>query len=399
MPTPAWNDTFDEGLIWQEGAFLAMFEQAVWERQQVVGTPPPVLPVFTPSETVAGQVVQGVVRKWQDIIAHFTGSGYGGYYFSDAGLCQHFILPDLEIGSTVPGDWPAAWLNDQICWQPNTLLDAVNGHEGWTRRYERRIATLASALYTDGQSPTEGDLVRCLADWRVYLRAGGSWTLSGETTGDTVTAYGNMQVGDYIGHWCFTELREALNRLMRSYHPGTLVDKKSHMVYGPGYTNSDTMSGARGLAEGLWPGEFASSYPISAWKRTYRWDDGGIDKWWAEIGRDTSKVRFIINPVVSVDCGVWLYFERCGSGHGVTMETFDNQGDHAAGENTYWLWEMVSPVDVTPFVTGQFSDEVQMPPNWGPSPPSGGAASEMLSGYHASNPLIIADWQFTQRGV
>ena len=110
MATPAWNDTFDEGLIWQESAFLAMFEQAVWERQQVVGTPPPVLPVFTPSETVAGQVVQGVVRKWQDIIAHFTGSGYGGYYFSDGGLCQHFILPDTECqvgtGSPVIGIFP-----------------------------------------------------------------------------------------------------------------------------------------------------------------------------------------------------------------------------------------------------------------------------------------------------
>jgi len=400
MPTPGWNDTFDEGLIWQAGAFLGMFEQAIWERQQAVSSPPPVLPTFTPVDTLAGKVVQGLVRKWQDTVAYVQGPGYGGYHGSPGGLCQRFILPGVQIEQTVPNNWPVAYLNDQLCWQPGTLLDAVNGHsEGWTRKYERRIATLGSVAYTDGQALAEGHLARCLADWRVYLRSSGSWIVSDVATADTVTAYGNMQAGDYIGHWCFTELRDALNLLIRSYHLAGLMDKKSHQVYGPGYTNSDTMAGARGLAEGLWPGEFTSSYPISAWKRTYRWKNGGEDNWWAEIGRDTSKVQFTCNPVVPVDCGIWLYFQRCSTGHGPTMEVFDNQFDHDAAEESYWLWQTVQPTDVTPYVTGQFSDELAMPPHWGPAPPSEGNGGEMLSGYRASDPLVVANWRFTQRGV
>jgi hypothetical protein len=397
MPAPGWNDTFEEGLIWQAGAFLAMFEQAIWERQQAVASPPPVLPTFTQIDTLPARVVQGLVRKWQEAIAYFEGPGYGGYHFSAGGLCQRFVLPGVDIESTAPADWSAAYLNDWLCWQPDTLLNAVNGHaEGWTRKYERRIATLGSAAYTDGQALAEGHLVRCLADGRIYLRLGGSWIVSDVTTADTVTAYGNMQAGDYIGHWCFAELRDALNLLTRSYHLAGLTGKKSHLVYGPGYTNSQTMAGARGLAEGLWPGEFTSSYPISAWKRTFRWEDGGEEAWWAEIGRDTSKVQFTLNPIVAVDCGVWLYFRRCTTGHGPAMETFDNQGDHDAAEESYRLWQTVSPMDVTPYVTGQFSDESAMPPHWGPSPPSEGNAAEMLAGYRASDPLVIANWQFTQ---
>jgi hypothetical protein len=75
MPAPGWNDTFEEGLIWQAGAFLAMFEQAIWERQQAVASPPPVLPTFTQIDTLPARVVQGLVRKWQEAIAYFEGPG------------------------------------------------------------------------------------------------------------------------------------------------------------------------------------------------------------------------------------------------------------------------------------------------------------------------------------
>ena len=404
MPAPGWNDTFEEGLIWQAGAFLGMFEQAIWERQQALSNPSPVLLTFTQVDTLPGKMVQGVVRKWQEAIAYFTGPGYGGYHDSPGGMCRRFVLPDADIESTVPMNWFAAEYNDQLTWQPDVLLNAVNGHvEGWTRKYERRIATLASGVYTDGQTPAEGHLARCLADWRVYLRSGGVWIVSGITTGDTVTAYGNMQAGDYIGHWCFTELRDALNLLTRTYQrAGTPNASKRGRQVGSDVDDTDSMEVARGSAEGHWPGaETHSNAPVAtAWKRTYWGKDGGGEVGWAAvIGRETGRVQFILNPIVPVDCGIWLYFQRCTTGRGPTMEAFDNQGDHDAAEETYWLWQTVWPMDVTPYLTGQFSDELAMPPHWGPSPPSEGNAGEMIAGYRASDPLVIADWQFTQTAV
>ncbi|MCC7350223.1 MAG: hypothetical protein IT446_06605 [Phycisphaerales bacterium] len=396
MATPAWNDTFGEGLVWQDNAFLAMFEQAVWERQQAnaqpaVSTPPPAVPVFSQTDTLPGHVVQGIVRRWQATVAQVPSIMYP----ITSGVCIRYILPDLDVASVAPGDWPTAYANDQITWQPATLLTAVNGHEGWTRKYEQRFATMVHTTYTDGRAATDGDLARCLADWKVYLRSGGAWVADASTSGDTVTAYGNAQAGDYIGHWCFTELRDALNLLVRSYTPTSLWNDSADGNSAGSGTPKSSASAARSAADGAWPEAAEWLNRIYAAKRT-SWSRSGPDVVWvASTGRVSYKTMLLINPIVPVSCDHWLYFQRYPN-NDPSRETYDNQNDHAAAENTYWKWLTRTPTS-TNDLTDHFSDASTNPPHWGTAPTvDGSSGKDMTYGYMAHSPIAIANWQFTQ---
>ena len=88
------------------------------------------------------------------------------------------------------------------------------------------VTANASTTYTDSSAFSNGHRARALDDGNVYDRTGGAWVVTSNPTGDppdTVTAYGTMMSGDYIGPWIFNELRDGFNALTREKLGGSKV--------------------------------------------------------------------------------------------------------------------------------------------------------------------------------
>lgn len=383
----AWNDTFTTGLQWQDHTFLGMFEQAIWERQQAIGSVPFTLPTYSQTTTAVGQVVQGIIKTWQAAV------------FS---MCTSYFK--TGEGDDLTGVTPSTWASyaATLFWTEATLLDAIGKPDGFTRKYERRFATLASSVYADTSAFADGHLARCQADWKIYSRTAGAWVLTTDTTGDTVTAYGLMVAGDYIGEWCFNELRDALNLLERTKRPSGFTTKVTRTAYnGVWYS---TLAAAIAASEALWPasGYLIDANILAAAQITRSHPDNVFypNMRQAAIGHNSSKVTASVNGIVPVECDVWLFFQKAPSAY---EATYDNQGDHLASENTYWKWQSsITLSGITQWVSAQFSDVTTIPPTWGSepaAPPAYNQITYMVTGYLASDPIAIATWTFTQRAA
>ncbi len=96
----------------------------------------------------------------------------------------------------------SVWNNDNI-W-PH-INDSPPGSPGYTRKYPREIVNPSAA-------GSAGQRARSRSDGRMYQYSGG-WMMAEDQAAppDTVTAYGNVQAGDYLGPWILNELYAMIN--------------------------------------------------------------------------------------------------------------------------------------------------------------------------------------------
>lgn len=218
----AWTDMpLTAGDGWSAVAFFNQFFNAVRERVDVAG-----LAGNYPSANFRVDVASG-----DDIQDHAI---YEEMQDALEAACVRFIrfstfdISDVDPTVDVYEVSRQADANGWFYTWANVLVDAGLNASGWERRYPREISTLADA-------GTNGERARYTVDAQFYDRTGGAWVLSADqgTPADVITAYGQMQEGDYIGPWIFNELQDvcdvlryrlaAVNHLTPAFSPDARI--------------------------------------------------------------------------------------------------------------------------------------------------------------------------------
>jgi len=123
------------------------------------------------------------------------------------------ITPEFVNHTTSAGAFDGLSAIPMWTWSDlKTSLSMDSG--GWTRKFPLELDALTDATYTATGAPAiaDGHKARCHADGLIYERVSGAWEESSMPT--TVgTAYGTMEVGDYIGEWIFNEIQAAFDAL------------------------------------------------------------------------------------------------------------------------------------------------------------------------------------------
>jgi hypothetical protein len=169
---------------WSLASYIGQFSRALFERGMISSTN------SVPADewpTVGADVQRATIfSNWQQAID------------TQCGAWVNPALVDFSGGSSLPS----------FQWTIEALRAAAGLHpDGWLRKYPREFD--ASATHPPG---TAGMVAR--GSGRIYVHDGTQWNLGDQTLmPDTLTAYGRMQVGDYIGLHIFTELENMIQAL------------------------------------------------------------------------------------------------------------------------------------------------------------------------------------------
>lgn len=200
MPDNLWSKTYAQGDEWQTQAVYRPFVRAINERVKSVDPTFATFSLF--AEDLAGQSALEV---------SLTSPGWAKMQWTVNELADLYVDPDVDPEG---GDYSTFFR------PPLSARPAWPGANGWTRKREREINSIAAAgtdgqraryVYLHGVSPI-GEREQ---GTKLFDRVGGMWVLSTDqtTSPDTVTSYGLAQSGDLFGPWILNDLRDAINDL------------------------------------------------------------------------------------------------------------------------------------------------------------------------------------------
>lgn len=243
MPEVPWDTIFTEGHEWQSPDVYAPFYKAVNERLLALADPLDIRPdgLYDLSQVPGKDAIYAATRFSSGIP---TGAyGYGWLQRIVDGMGDAYLDPLVTLAGR-PADFGPngddhrplyVYLKDRPAWP---------GPNGWTRKYERCISTLA-APGTDGErarflyaapnpsfpafsafpDPAAAEpygstlpptpVAEKQYSTKIMVRESGAWVVAADQAAppDVVTAYGLAREGDLFGPWILNELRDAINDL------------------------------------------------------------------------------------------------------------------------------------------------------------------------------------------
>lgn len=239
---PNWNDIFDETTDWTAVEFLGMFWDAYIERIEALtgnrrggthnattGIPEFFTGVCVDSSeqelpgTMHGNplaVVAGIYPAKVADSVEYSGEYPFDYVFAIRILqnlartlqpqrfaaCQHTVWQWAKDEDEEA--WPEPWT-----WSELAAAAGLNS-AGFTRKYPREIGVGVAA---DGDKARAVSTGGGLKAGEVYKRVAGAWVMVDpaveDARPDTLTAYGYIEPGDYIGPWIWNEIRDVYNHL------------------------------------------------------------------------------------------------------------------------------------------------------------------------------------------
>jgi hypothetical protein len=180
----------------------------------------------------------------------------------------------------------------------------------------------------------------------VYLRTAGAWVYAAGAMPDTVTAYGVMQDGDYIGPWIFNELRDALKLFVCIAGSVAQVSGAVAEYFGASEGREASPADAKSEAEGDFHFVQQVGTPtILAWTEQV---SDIIDEafYSAEAHRNTGALRVTTDFPKTATVQVWAKAERpwrlFPAGDPDDETEYDGNGEAAATEGVFGAFEGTS---------------------------------------------------------
>lgn len=361
---PNWNANFTNDDDWTAVSFIEMFYKAANERITLLLSlqyPPALLTVPVLGTDVQSQAkilpLQGFIQAWLDKFVNTTLT--------------------IQASSIALVDWK---------WTTTTLYAAAGMNAGgFTRKYPREFANEYQTTYTDGSAVANGHRARQLSDLQIYDRVAGAWVLFAANpkgaAPDTITAYGAIQVGDYIGPWIWNEIRNCLNLMIWTFGQQPWYVNNGDQSYRRGYAQvTGTWAATQTAVEADWDGNANNGNSYST-TNPYVWDwniyirsqmlynGAGIYQGYLEIKNGYARTGSLSTAFAkSVDfyaLDVPLVSQDTPP---VVVSTFDANG-YPALSDAWSNWQTNNELAaVTASVTGNFFDWT-VKPLWDPGGP------------------------------
>jgi hypothetical protein len=361
MPV-GWNDTFGIGTDFSAAATFNMFVDAVNERFDYPGGPAG----FPIANVSAGDDFQdpSFIAALQNAVSNNIAL---------------YVVPNASADGRA---WNGVEVNPGLPqWTWAAYKTAYLGGNEWTRKYPREFAVAASTNYTDGSAFANGHVARNIDDGKVYTRTAGAWVVTPGALPDVVTAHGVAQAGDYIGAWLFTELRDALNRIVWMI-TGAATTDCSGTLYDGSATQS-TFAGAKTSADANYAsgaGFATTNFYAAAYSTA---EASTVPNYTVEVQAAFTAYNHVygVGPAQAgyVDHSQFDFYVVMDSPDG-TSGSFDDNGDGFS----YRVWKKYGSVAQggAASVVGATVGHAKSPePNWCAAPTPGGA--QLTRGYQS----------------
>jgi hypothetical protein len=398
---PSWNDTFTEHDDWSHVSFITMFFEALKERftafsgfltvhLPAVGADVSACTQFEPASATGSFSIRYLQMSIESLCENFfPNKTFNGVSWINRS--PDFTGEDILSGNgTSVGNW--------------TLTDfraaAGLNASGFIRKFPREFLNASSTFYVGGGAFSDGHVARRVDNGKIYTRTAGAWVETLGVAPDVLTAFGIQSPGDYIGPWCWTELRDCFNlmvwrRAADNNSLGSYEDKQS-----TSFSRFDNYDDA--IADAVASFNDNSNTPV------FGTPHGDIDSYaemqgteeepsfWVRLG--VRAPTYVINGLPTTIAKDIHWFTRAVAwGDGGHTQVFDDNGDPVQEElNVLWRTDS-SSTDAT-VTTPQFRPLTapNLPPeptltNWyrygyilNPRSPGGSSGMQVLLCYDVS---------------
>lgn len=371
MPV-GWNDTFDENTDLFSAAFYNMFVNAINERLYTATSPLALVTTTTDAQDLARILV--LQNTFRTKICSSGPNDASGFIRINTAVDGRTYTTVAETGVQ------ASLLMQNWVWQLSVNSDpydyntAYLGGLGWTRKYTREFAVAGSTTYLDGSAFVNGQIARRGDNGFVYTRTAGAWVLSPTAFPDIVTNYGFAQAGDLIGVWLYTELRDALNRMVwRKARATTFLTGKNKRTLLTGDDVGATWAAAMPVAEAAWTaGPAVVSDPYNFYDAS-----GYTEGWGTHASMRSSIAQADVSTASSEPNGVgrnphaqFEFYTFLDTSNNATTGRLGGSGEFDANGMTegYRIWRKFSTTAQTGATTRSSAFGNNAKPNWCPAP-------------------------------